>query len=198
MTVKELIDILEDYDPDMEVCIGMQQDYGSNFAMEVQDVEEHGIRSFYGDHKTALVITQGSQNGIVDYNEDDDLEEADEDEEGGLMIEEQIRNRFMDRAKELLFSDLRMDKAMILFADMIINNAAGLAVLRHTKTKSEVKQMPDEVLIEMEDEIVARFMDKVNKLLDTDPRMDTINIQYAKENLKKAAKTYDRLYRREN
>lgn len=81
MTVKELMDILEDYDPDMEVCIGMQQDYGSNFAMEVCDVEEHGIRSFYGDNKTALVITQGSQNGIVDYDEDSEWEDS-ENEEG--------------------------------------------------------------------------------------------------------------------
>lgn len=81
MTVKELMDILEDYNPEMEVCIGMQQDYGSNFAMEVQDVEEHGIRSFYGDHKTALVITQGDQTGIVDYNEADEWEDS-EDEEG--------------------------------------------------------------------------------------------------------------------
>lgn len=113
-------------------------------------------------------------------------------------MEEQIRNRFMDQAKELLFSDPRMDKAMILFVDMNINTAAGLApVLRHTKTTSEVKQMPDEVLIEMEDQVVARFIDKVNKLLDTDSRMDTFNIQYAKENLKKAAKTYNRLYRKE-
>ena len=70
MTVRELIDILEDFDEDMEVVIGMVQRYGSNFAMRVcKDVEEHMIRSFYDDDYKAVVITEGSQDGTVDYND---------------------------------------------------------------------------------------------------------------------------------
>ena len=35
MTVRELIDELERFDDDMEVKIGMIQNYGSNFAMDI-------------------------------------------------------------------------------------------------------------------------------------------------------------------
>ncbi len=37
MTVRELIDQLEAFDDDMDVVIGMQQTYGSNFAMEIEN-----------------------------------------------------------------------------------------------------------------------------------------------------------------
>lgn len=78
MTVRELIDILESYDDDMEVIIGMRQTYGTDFAMEINyDVEERKIRAFYGKDYKAVVITEGSQCGAVAYNDDDE----DEDEE---------------------------------------------------------------------------------------------------------------------
>ena len=35
MTVRDLIDTLEQFDEDMEVRIGMIQNYGSNFAMNI-------------------------------------------------------------------------------------------------------------------------------------------------------------------
>ena len=35
MTVRDLIDALECFDEDMEVRIGMIQNYGSNFAMNI-------------------------------------------------------------------------------------------------------------------------------------------------------------------
>lgn len=76
MTVRDLIDMLEEFDEDMEVCIGMIQRYGSNFAMNIcEDVEEHTINAFYYDDYKAVVITEGNQIGTVDYNDDDEEEE---------------------------------------------------------------------------------------------------------------------------
>lgn len=72
MTVKKLIDILETYDDDMEVRIGMIQNYGSNFAMNIiDDIAEHTIEAFYGKDYKAVVITEGNQCGVVDYNDED-------------------------------------------------------------------------------------------------------------------------------
>ena len=75
MTVRDLIDMLEQFDEDMEVRIGMIQNYGSNFAMNIcDDVAEHKIRSFYGDDFKAVVITEGNQVGTVDYDDDEEEE----------------------------------------------------------------------------------------------------------------------------
>lgn len=75
MTVRDLINELEQFDEDMEVRIGMIQNYGSNFAMNIDcDVEEHKIRSFYGDDYNAVVITEREQVGTVDYFDDEDEE----------------------------------------------------------------------------------------------------------------------------
>lgn len=80
MTVRELIDELENFDEDMEVRIGMIQNYGSNFAMNImRDVEEHNIRSFYGDDYKAVVLTEGNQVGTVDYFDDEEDEEEEEE-----------------------------------------------------------------------------------------------------------------------
>ena len=79
MTVRDLIEMLEGFDGDMEVCIGMIQNYGSNFAMDVvDDIAEHKIRTFYGDDFRAVVLTEGHQIGTVDY--DDEYDDEDEDE----------------------------------------------------------------------------------------------------------------------
>ena len=73
MTVRDLIDALEDFDEDMEVRIGMIQNYGSNFAMDIMcEVEEHNIKSFYGDGYKAVVITEGGQVGTVNYYDDEE------------------------------------------------------------------------------------------------------------------------------
>ena len=69
MTVRDLIDILENFDDDMEVIIGMKQTYGTDFAMGIRDVEEHPVRAFYGEDYTAIVITEGRRVGAVDYDE---------------------------------------------------------------------------------------------------------------------------------
>ena len=78
MTVRDLIEALEQFDEDIEVRIGMIQNYGSNFAMNiVDDIAEHKIRSFYGNDFKAVVITEGNQVGTVDYNDDEEEEEED-------------------------------------------------------------------------------------------------------------------------
>jgi hypothetical protein len=75
MTVRDLIEELENFDGDMEVRIGMIQNYGSNFAMNIiDDIAEHKIRSFYGDDFKAVVLTEGNQIGTVDYDDDEEEE----------------------------------------------------------------------------------------------------------------------------
>lgn len=71
MTVRELIEALENFDEDMEVRIGMRQKYGTDFAMRIaDDIEEYEINSFWGKDYKAVVITEGSQCGSVEYDED--------------------------------------------------------------------------------------------------------------------------------
>lgn len=70
MTVREFINWLEDFDEDAKVIIGMQQTYGTDFAMEIENVSEENVNLFYGDSKDKfVVITEGSQIGSVDYEE---------------------------------------------------------------------------------------------------------------------------------
>ena len=67
MTVGELKAVLEDYDEDLPVCIGMIQSYGSNFATELDDMDEFTVDDLeYGEEKK-VVLTPGSQIGIVEY-----------------------------------------------------------------------------------------------------------------------------------
>ena len=73
MNVRDLIDVLEQFDEDMEVRIGMIQNYGSNFAMNIIDeIAVHNINSFYGDDIQAVVLTEGNQVGTVDYDDDEE------------------------------------------------------------------------------------------------------------------------------
>lgn len=67
MTVGELKSILEDYDEDLPVCIGMIQSFGSNFATELDAVEELNVDDWECGEENKVVLTQGSQIGIVDY-----------------------------------------------------------------------------------------------------------------------------------
>ena len=72
MTVRELINILETYDDNMAVRIGMRQTYGSDFAMHiVGHIAEYNIESFRGMDYRAVVLTEGSQCGTVDYSRED-------------------------------------------------------------------------------------------------------------------------------
>ncbi len=79
MKVKDLIEILETYDENAEVIIGMRQTYGTDFAMGIEyDIAEHRINAFYGEDFNAVVITEGSQIGAVAYDDNDDDEDDDE------------------------------------------------------------------------------------------------------------------------
>lgn len=71
MTVRELIKELERFDEDMEVIIGMQQNYGSDFAMDIQEVESYKVDEWYGEDVEKVVITEGQQIGTVHYNDDE-------------------------------------------------------------------------------------------------------------------------------
>ena len=76
MKVRDLINRLEAFDGDMEVRIGMIQNYGSDFAMGIDyDIAEHKIHTFYGKDYKAVVITEGNQIGTVDYNDEDEEDE---------------------------------------------------------------------------------------------------------------------------
>lgn len=69
MTVRELIEELERFDDDTEVIIGMQQKYGSDFAMDIQEVESYEVDEWYGEDVEKVVITEGQQIGTVRYND---------------------------------------------------------------------------------------------------------------------------------
>lgn len=56
MTVGELKAALEDYDEDLPVYIGMIQSYGSNFATELDDVDEFTVDDWeYGEEKKVVL-----------------------------------------------------------------------------------------------------------------------------------------------
>lgn len=77
-----MIEILKTYDGDMKVKIGMRQNYGSDFAMDVDcDIAEHNIRAFCGNDYKAVVITEGSQCGTVDYGDEYEEDFDDDDDE---------------------------------------------------------------------------------------------------------------------
>lgn len=72
MTVGELKAQLQVFDDDMEVVIGMQQTYGTNFAMEIEsNLDEYNVTAFGREDCRAVVITEGSQIGSIDYSEDE-------------------------------------------------------------------------------------------------------------------------------
>ena len=82
MKVRDLIEELQNFDEDMEVVIGMRQTYGTDFAMDVEfDIAEHKIKAFYGSDYKAVVITEGSQCGAVDYDDEDDEDDDDYNDE---------------------------------------------------------------------------------------------------------------------
>ena len=69
MTVAELKEMLEDFDDDMEVSIGMQQNYGSDFAYTILDPEEIEVKDWDGDSTDHVVLTMGRQFGTVRYED---------------------------------------------------------------------------------------------------------------------------------
>lgn len=70
MTVGELISLLEDYEEDTPVVIGMYQNYGSNFAMLLTDsIEQLTVHDWDDGDYEAVVLTEGRQIGTVEYEE---------------------------------------------------------------------------------------------------------------------------------
>ena len=68
MTVRELMETLEDFDEDMEVVLGMQQNYGSNWAYSICEVEEYDVKDYdSGEKESNVVISLGRQFGTVKY-----------------------------------------------------------------------------------------------------------------------------------
>ena len=72
MTVRELIEALGNFDEGMEVKIGMAQDYGSNFVMDIcNSIDELTVNDWDNGEYKAVIITEGSQIGTTDCEEDD-------------------------------------------------------------------------------------------------------------------------------
>lgn len=73
MTVGELIEQLENHDPDMEVMIGMYQTYGSDFVYSIPEIQERHINGFWGvdDNEKHLLLIEGGQVGTIRDNDDD-------------------------------------------------------------------------------------------------------------------------------
>lgn len=69
MTVRDLIEELENFDDDQEVVIGMQQNYGSDFAYTVNEVEELPVKDWDNEKEDMVVLTMGGQFGTVKYEE---------------------------------------------------------------------------------------------------------------------------------
>ena len=65
MTVDELRNWLRDFDPDMEVRIGMYQGRGSNFAYELDDIEVKGVSHFYDEDINCVCLIEGGQCGTI-------------------------------------------------------------------------------------------------------------------------------------
>ena len=69
MTVRDLIEELENFDDDQEVVIGMQQNYGSDFAYTILDIEELPVKDWDNEKEDMVVLTMGRQFGTVKYEE---------------------------------------------------------------------------------------------------------------------------------
>ena len=84
MTVGNLKAILDCYDDKQKIVIGEYQSYGSNFVYNIcEDVEENGVRKFYGkDIKDGVVmLIMGSQIGVIKDPYDNDEDDHDYDDE---------------------------------------------------------------------------------------------------------------------
>lgn len=81
MTVRELINWLEDFDDDATVVIGMRQRYGTDFAMEIETISVERVDAWDNGKEEMVVLTEGNQMGGVMYDGDEDDDEEWDDEE---------------------------------------------------------------------------------------------------------------------
>lgn len=76
MTVREMIELLGEFDDDAEIVIGEQQRYGNDFAYDINDVTEQIYEGFWYGEGKVVSINLGRQMGYIDYSADvDDYEE---------------------------------------------------------------------------------------------------------------------------
>lgn len=83
MTVKNLIEMLQQYDGNTEVMIGKYQRYGSDFAYTIKGIEDDKILSgsFGDDREDVIFLLEGSQEGtMAEAEEFDDLDEEIEED----------------------------------------------------------------------------------------------------------------------
>ena len=69
MTVRDLLEELENFDDDQKVVIGMQQNYGCDFAYTIYDTEELPVKDWDNEKEDMVVLTMGRQFGTVKYEE---------------------------------------------------------------------------------------------------------------------------------
>lgn len=62
MTVRELIEMLEDFDGDMEVVM---KPSNSMYVDGISGAREKELRAYYGDDRNVLVLTSSGQEGAV-------------------------------------------------------------------------------------------------------------------------------------
>lgn len=66
MTVRELINKLENFDDNMKVKICVTQQYDDDLIMDIEwEVEEHEVITFDGKRYNAALIIQDCQCGIL-------------------------------------------------------------------------------------------------------------------------------------
>lgn len=75
MKIKELIEVLEGFDPEMKVIIGMVQRYGTDFAMEIEEVSVNKVEFWNNHDDNCVVITEGNKIGGVCYEDEDEDED---------------------------------------------------------------------------------------------------------------------------
>lgn len=84
MTVGNLKAILDCYNDEQKIVIGQYQNYGSDFVYNIcDDVQENGIRKFYGRDVDGgvVMLIMGSQIGVIKENYDNDEDDDEYDDE---------------------------------------------------------------------------------------------------------------------
>ena len=68
MTVRELINELENYNDDTPVIIGEQQSYGSDWAYRISEISDLTYEDFdYDEEIDCVVLKMGRQTGTVNF-----------------------------------------------------------------------------------------------------------------------------------
>ena len=62
MTVRELIEVLEDFDGDMEIVM---KPSNSMYVDGINGASTEELRAFYGDNREVLALTSSGQEGAV-------------------------------------------------------------------------------------------------------------------------------------